>query len=138
MFWLSHHHPEELDRCYRFAGVHVCARCLGTYPVLFFFMAYQLRHRWPLMHELDVPVGVALVAPATLDWAYARFRPHAFTNLWRTATGVLLGLGLGRSLFIHVQRPLPEILLAQGALVTLVVAAVILYRLSRSNRPPTR
>ena len=42
MFWLSHHHPDEYDRCYAVAGVHVCARCLGTYPVLFFFIAYQL------------------------------------------------------------------------------------------------
>ena len=128
MFWLSHHHPDEYDRCYAVAGVHVCARCLGTYPVLFFFIAYQLRHHWPLAHPLDVPLGVALVGPATLDWAYARFKPHAFSNLWRSVTGALLGLGLGRSLFIHVQRPLPEVLLAQGGLVLLVVALTFVAR----------
>jgi uncharacterized membrane protein len=131
MFWLSHHHPDELDRCYSFAGLHICARCLGTYPVLFFFMAFQFKNHWPLIWELDVPIGVALVAPATLDWAYARFKPHAFSNPWRTLTGVLLGLGLGRSLFIHLQKPLPEVLLAQGAFVLTVVAVTFAVRLLR-------
>ena len=34
MFWLSHHHEEEYNRTYLLGGVRVCARCLGTYPVL--------------------------------------------------------------------------------------------------------
>ena len=76
---------------------------------------------------------IALVLPATLDWAWGRFQPHQFSNLWRSATGVLLGLGLGRSLFIHLQRPLPAALLAQGIVVTAIALPVIFtaYRQKR-------
>jgi uncharacterized membrane protein len=134
MFWLSHHPPDELDRCYRFGQVHVCARCLGTYPVMFVVIAAQLALRSPLTHPLDVPLSVALVLPATLDWALGRFQPHRFTNLWRAFTGVLLGMGLGRSLFIHLQRPLPEALLAQGIVVTAIALPVIFTAYRRKRR----
>lgn len=133
MFWLSHHHADELDRCYRLGGVHVCARCLGTYPVLFAAIAAQFALRAPLEHPLDLAGGVALVVPATLDWAFGRFHPHRFSNAWRTFTGVLLGLGLSRSLFIHLQRPLPPVLLAQGAFVSLVALLVFLAAYMRRS-----
>ena len=133
MFWLSHHPPDELDRCYRFGSVHLCARCLGTYPVMFAAIAVQLALRAPLEHPLDLLVCSALVLPATIDWALGRFQPHRFSNLWRSATGVLLGLGMGRSLFIHLQRPLPPALLAQGIVVTAIALPVIFtaYRQKR-------
>ena len=63
---------------------------------------------------------LALTLPALVDWAVGRFRPAAGSNAVRTLTGVLLGLALGRSLYMHVQRPLPPVLLAQAALVTAV------------------
>ncbi len=126
MFWLSHHHADELDRCYRVGGLHICARCLGTYPVLFAALVAQFAVHAPLSYPLDVPIVVALTVPALADWAYGRFRPHAFTNPWRTFTGALLGLALARSLFIHLQRPLPVVLLAQLGLVTAVAGPVIL------------
>jgi uncharacterized membrane protein len=134
MFWLSHHPPEELDRCYRVGSVHLCARCLGTYPVMFAAIAAQLALHFPLEHPLDLPVCVALVLPATIDWAIGRFQPHRFSNAWRTATGVLLGLGLGRSLFIHLQRPLPPALLAQAIVVTGIALPVILTAYRRKRR----
>lgn len=134
MFWLSHHPPEELDRCYRFGSVHLCARCLGTYPVMFAVIAVQLALHAPLEHPLDLPLCVALVLPATIDWAIGRFQPHRFSNLWRTSTGVLLGLGLGRSLFIHLQRPMPPALLAQAIVVTGVSLPVILTAYRRKRR----
>lgn len=135
MFWLSHHHDDELDRCYRVGRVFVCARCLGTYPILFAAIAAQLALHAPLAHPWDVAAGLALVAPATLDWAFGRFHPHRFSNPWRTFTGVLLGLGLGRSLFIHLQKPFPAVLLAQLLGVTVVALPVILasYRRHRQR-----
>lgn len=134
MFWLSHHPPDELDRCYRLGSFHVCARCLGTYPVMFAGIALQLTLHFPLEHPLDVPLSVALVLPATLDWAWGRFQPHRFSNPWRTATGVLLGLGLARSLFIHLQRPLPVALIAQAFVVTGIALPVILASYWRKRR----
>jgi uncharacterized membrane protein len=126
LFWLSHHRDDELDRCYRIGRVHVCARCLGTYPVLFAAFFIQFGLRAPLSHPLDVPLVLALTVPALADWAHGRFRPRAFTNAWRTLTGAALGVALGRTLFIHVQKPLPAALIAQALLVTAVAGPVIL------------
>lgn len=134
MFWLSHHHPDELHRCYRVGGVHLCARCLGTYPILFAALALELALDAPLSHPWDLPVGLALIAPATLDWAFGRFHPHRFPNPWRTFTGALLGLGLGRSLFIHLHKPFPVLLLAQLLGVTAVAVPVILATYRRHGR----
>lgn len=134
MFWLSHHPPEELDRAWKLGRIHICARCLGTYPILFGAIAVQLALHAPLEHPLDIPFSLGLLAPALLDWAYGRFRPHAFSNGWRTFTGVLLGLALGRTLFIHLQRPLPLPLLLQMGLVTGVATPVILATYRRFLR----
>ncbi|RYZ35051.1 MAG: DUF2085 domain-containing protein [Myxococcaceae bacterium] len=133
MFWLSHHHADEFNRTYLLGGVRVCARCLGTYPVLAAVFVGLFALKAPLSWTWDVPVGVALILPALVDWAVGRFRPASGNNAVRTLTGVLLGLGLGRSLYIHVQRPLPAVLLAQALLVTGVAVPVILatYRRPR-------
>jgi len=126
VFWLSHHHEEEYNRTYLFGGVRVCARCLGTYPVLLAVMVGLFAVRAPKAWAWDVPVVLALTVPALLDWAVGRFRPASGSNAVRTLTGVLLGVALGRSLYVHVQKPLPPMLWAQAALVTAVALPVIL------------
>jgi uncharacterized membrane protein len=134
VFWLSHHHADELDRCFQLGGVHVCARCLGTYPVMFAAIAAQLALKAPLEHALDLPIALGLIGPALADWAWGRFQPHRFSNLWRFSTGILLGLGLSRSLYVHLQKPLPAMLLAQMALVTVVATPVILKTYRRGGQ----
>lgn len=126
MFWLSHHHEEEYNRTYVLGGVRVCARCLGTYPVLLAVMVGLFKVRAPLSWEWDVPVVLGLTLPALVDWAVGRFRPRGGSNAVRTLTGVLLGVALGRSLFVHFQRPLPQVLVWQAALVAVVALPVLL------------
>ncbi|WP_309888667.1 DUF2085 domain-containing protein [Archangium sp.] len=133
MFWLSHHHEDEYNRTYLLGGVRVCARCLGTYPVLVAVMMGLFALRAPLAWPWDVPVVLGLTLPALVDWAVGRFRPASGTNTVRTLTGVLLGAALGRSLFVHLQKPLPPMLVWQGALV-LVVALPVLFLSSRGSR----
>ncbi|MCP3098579.1 DUF2085 domain-containing protein [Myxococcus sp. K15C18031901] len=131
MFWLSHHHPDEYNRTYLLGGLRVCARCLGTYPVMLAAMVGLFAARAPLHWAFDVPAVLLLTLPALVDWAVGRFRPVSGSNAVRTATGVLLGLALGRSLHVHLQRPLPVVLLAQAGLVTAVALPVILATYQR-------
>jgi uncharacterized membrane protein len=133
VFWLSHHREDEYNRTYVLGGVRVCARCLGTYPVLLAVLVGLFALRAPLDWGWDVPVVLGLTLPGLVDWALGRFRPAGGSNAVRTLTGVLLGVALGRSLYVHIQRPLPAVLLAQAALVTAVAVPVILatYRRPR-------
>lgn len=126
MFWLSHHHEEEYNRTYLLGGVRVCARCLGTYPVLLAMLVVLFKVRAPLSWEWDVPVVLGLTLPALVDWAVGRFRPAGGSNAVRTLTGVLLGAALGRSLFVHFQKPLPQVLVWQAALVAVIALPVLL------------
>jgi hypothetical protein len=102
--------------------------------VLLVGLAVQIALKAPLEHVLDWTVAIGLLLPATFDWALGRFNPHRFSNVWRTGTGALLGLALARSLFIHFQRPLPAVLLAQGLVVTVVALPVILTSYRRDRR----
>jgi uncharacterized membrane protein len=133
VFWLSHHHENEYNRTYLLGGVRVCARCLGTYPVLLAVMMGLFAVRAPLAWPWDVPVVLGLTLPALVDWSVGRFRPAGGSNAVRTLTGVLLGAALGRSLFVHVQKPLPAVLVWQAALVA-VVALPVLLASSRGSR----
>ena len=133
MFWLSHHPPEEWNRTYRLGGVRVCARCLGTYPVLFAVLGLQLALRAPLAFAAELPVVLLLTLPALLDWARGRFAPERGTNWGRTLTGVLLGLALGRSVYVHLRSPWPPVLRGQLLLIG-AVALPVLAMAWRRNR----
>ncbi len=133
-FWLSHHTPDEYGRTYAIGRWRVCARCLGTYPVMFAAIAAQIAARAPLEWRYDGLVAMLLL-PALADWAYGRFRPKSGANWLRTATGVLLGLALGRTLFAHLKQPLPVWLLVQMAVVTAVAVPVILLTYRRPPEP---
>lgn len=133
MFLLSHHHPEEYSRTYAWGPVRVCARCLGTYPVIFAAIAAQFASGAALLWPADPWISTVLVLPALADWAYGRFRPQSGANWLRTGTGVLLGLSLGRTLYVHFQKPFHLWLLAQLGLVTVVAMPVILEALFRGR-----
>ena len=133
MLWLSHHRESEHHRTVVLGGVRVCARCLGTYPALACTLGLLFHGRAPLAWPWEVPAVLLLTAPALLDWCAGRLRPEGGHNAVRLLTGVLLGVALGRSLHVHLQRPLPPVLLAQGALVTALAGPVIVLALWRAR-----
>ncbi|HZN91087.1 MAG TPA: DUF2085 domain-containing protein [Myxococcales bacterium] len=130
-FWLSHHREDELHRTYQAGGLRLCARCLGVYPVMFAAIAVQLAARAPLDWRWDGPWTLALFAPAVIDWAVGRLAPRFGSNPWRTLTGLLAGLALGRSIYIHLQNPFPVWLQVQLGAVTVAGLAVILTTYAR-------
>lgn len=136
--WLSHHPDSQLGRCYRIGGVHVCARCLGLYPVFALALAAQWVLGGPEHAAWDPFAVFALAAPATLDWARGAADPASGSNPLRTATGVLAGLGLARAGWLVARDPLdPGAWLALLALVALAAVCAVGFR-HRSFRPPAR
>ncbi|NMB73583.1 MAG: DUF2085 domain-containing protein [Myxococcales bacterium] len=126
-FWLAHHGPGELERCYRFfAGrrpVWICARCLGVYPALLATLG--------LLLAVEIQPGVfdmvwlfVLPIPAVVDWGAARLGWSAGTNARRTITGVLLGISLGRTAELNMRDPMQAMVVWQLAILLGVVVAV--------------
>lgn len=132
-FALSHHRPADYHRCVAIGGVHLCARCLGLYPVLFSSIGVQIALRSPLHWAADPWIAFLLPAPAMVDWARGRLDPRTGTNFSRLLTGVLLGLSLGRTLYLHLRRPGFALTMAQlVAMAAIFLAVEVFARL----RPP--
>lgn len=140
-FFLSHHPANQYHRCVRIAGLHVCARCLGLYPVMFAVIAAQIALKAPLAWPYDAFVAFLLPAPTMLDWARGRFDPLAGSNLTRVITGFLLGISLGRTIYLHLVSPGFPLSMAQLGAIGAIVAGVELavWRRGRKtdpNEPP--
>ena len=130
-FLLAHHRPEEYDRCYALGGLHVCARCAGLYPALLVMLALQLkglvgplRAEWAVLFLLPVP--------AVFSWARRRLTGAAGSNPFATVTGALLGVALGRGLFLYLHDHGSVAFWAQAAgLVVVVLTVETLARLKK-------
>jgi uncharacterized membrane protein len=95
---LSHHASQDLHHCYRLGvtpeGLHVCARCLGLYPVLLATIGFEVG-LWRLEFDLRWLLAFSLVTPAVIDWSRSMLFAARGSNVWRTVTGGLAGVGLG-------------------------------------------
>jgi hypothetical protein len=99
--WLSHHWPEEYDRCVRIGRSHVCRRCLWFWPTCLATTTLALAGvRWPV--ELDPWLLFLLPVPVVVEWwceqldlvRYSARRQVVLTLLCAPAVGV----GLARYL----------------------------------------
>ncbi|WP_121822180.1 DUF2085 domain-containing protein [Halostella salina] len=131
-FLLSHHAPEERDRCHELnffsRQIYLCARCSGIYPGILLALMYPFQ-------LASVPVIALLPLPALIDWAITSFGKTNGSNVIRTVTGVLLGFGYGMAL----RRLLLELetrILIIG--VVYATVAILLIAIERSSeREPT-
>jgi hypothetical protein len=65
--WLSHHWPEQYDRCTVIGRSHVCRRCLWFWPATFLSMAAALAGLpWP--DRLDPWLLALLPVPVVAEW----------------------------------------------------------------------
>ena len=99
--WLSHHWPEDYDRCVRIGHRHVCRRCLWFWPACLATMLLTLAGlRWP--DALDPWLVALLPVPVVIEWwgehlgliRYSAARQVPLTLLAAPAVGV----GLARYL----------------------------------------
>jgi uncharacterized membrane protein len=100
--WLSHHHPEDHERCLVVRGRLVCRRCFVLYPLGFSVALLTLAGGglWPT--SLDPLLIWLLCIPATVDFVgeqlgwfrYAARRQAVVTAVVAVAYGRGLGLEL--------------------------------------------
>ena len=102
-FTLSHHYSHQYNRCYKIGRLHFCARCLGLYPILLIFIFLQfyieISPLWESVLLFLFPM------PALIDWSIAVLIQNKGLNSIRTSTGFLLGLSLGRLIYLHIIHP---------------------------------
>lgn len=96
---LSHHWPEEWDRCAVIRGRHVCRRCLTVWPVAVIAMAAALLGvTWPA--TWDVALLLLLPVPAVADFAADQLgaaKHSAARQVWTNVPAAwAFGVGLAR------------------------------------------
>lgn len=102
--WLSHHYPDQYERCVRIGHRHVCRRCLVLYPLAFAVMFLSLAGlTWPgsldgvLLVLLPLPAAAELIAEQV---GFARYQPTRQVLLT-----IPLAVALGRGFAIYVEDP---------------------------------
>lgn len=101
-FWLTHHHPDQYDRCTRLGARHVCRRCLTLYPVAFLFAALTLVgwSAWP--ESLDLWFIWLPCIPVTVDFVLEQLGVVRYSArrqfLTTLAVAPALGRGIGHEL----------------------------------------
>ena len=136
-FLLAHHGPKNLERCYRFWIANrpfwLCARCLGVYPMLAVVFVMQCAIPVP-EGWWDIPWLFLLPIPALVDWGLARLGRRTGSNPGRTITGAVLGLSLGRSIYLNMIRPARALVVWHFGMLVAVVVLLETWARWRSAR----
>jgi len=131
--WLSHHWPEDYDRCAVVGRSHVCRRCLWFWPTCLGVTVLTLAGvRWPL--GLDPWLLFLLPVPVVADWwaehlelvEYSATRQVALTLVAAPAVGV----GLAR----YLESPGDTLFWSVVAVYAVVCLVPVLIR-SRRRSP---
>ncbi len=101
--WLTHHWPNEYERCVTVGGRHVCRRCLVLYPVALavLFLSASGFHLWP--ESLDVWVIWLSCLPATADFMAEKLFDTPYNPRRQVLVTAMVALGVGRGLHYEIQ-----------------------------------
>jgi hypothetical protein len=102
--WLSHHWPEDYDRCVLVGRRHVCRRCLFFYPVCFAVMVASLAGvGWP--RELDAWLVWLLPVPVVVEWWGEHLGWWRYAPTRQVALSLLAAPAVGRGLARYLEEP---------------------------------
>ncbi len=96
--WLSHHQPDQYDRCVVLANRHVCRRCLALHPLsIIIAIASAVGYApWP---EAWDPAAIWLLSlPATLDFLGEQLSLVAYNAKRQVAATLITAFAFGRAL----------------------------------------
>lgn len=120
--WLSHHHPDQHDRCVFIGKRPVCRRCLALWPLTIFLMVLQLVLIGPVKSTFWDLIAIIPVLPGFVDFL-------GTTRLWWSYSPkrVLIGsffmaIGLSR-LFISYSLFFP--IFATMALLAFLIVGLL-------------
>ena len=102
--WLSHHWPDQYDRCVLVGHRHVCRRCLVMYPLAFLVAGLAVAG-WALPSPWSQIALVVLPLPALVDFVGEHRRLWAHSPRRLTWLGALQGLGLGVGFGRYLDNP---------------------------------
>ncbi|MCU1351338.1 MAG: hypothetical protein JWM05_547 [Acidimicrobiales bacterium] len=102
--WLSHHWPQDYDRCAVVAGRHVCRRCLAMYPVAAVAAVLAgLGWWWP--RALDAPAIWLLPLPAVADFVADNLGWLPYSGRRQLVLSAVGALGAGAGYHRYLQHP---------------------------------
>ncbi|MFI5041422.1 MAG: hypothetical protein ACHQNA_06175 [Acidimicrobiales bacterium] len=131
--WLSHHPPDELDRCVVVAGQHVCRRCLLLWPLTFVALALALAGvRWP--RSADDLLLVVLPLPAVIEFVLEHAGRWPYLPRLQAVVTVPLAAALGVGFDRYLHHPGDTLFWA----VTVVYSAVYALAAFSANRRSPR
>jgi hypothetical protein len=102
--WLSHHWPDDYDRCVVVAGRHVCRRCLVLYPLAIAVMVSSVAGA-RLPGGVEVAAMALLPLAAVIDFVVEHLGRSRPSPRRLVAVTVPLGVGLGLGFGRYVQSP---------------------------------
>ena len=100
--WLSHHPPDQYERCLRVGRLHVCRRCTLLYPLAFAVTAAALLTGSELTTGAAVAV-VVLPVPCVVEFCLEQTGRIAYRPARQLATtaGLAVGLGIGFARYLR-------------------------------------
>lgn len=96
--WLSHHQPEQYDRCIVVGKRHICRRCLALHPLSLLIAVASVAGFAPWPGSWDPAAIWLLSMPATLDFLAEQLGLAAYNPKRQVAATLATSFAFGRAL----------------------------------------
>jgi hypothetical protein len=131
-FWLTHHVPEQHDRCTHVGSTLVCRRCLSTYPIALFVMALSLVGvHWPVNY--DAVLLWVMPAPAIADFVAEHFGVVKYNSRRQVVLSAIGAIAFGRGLGRYLRLPSDHLFWTVSVVYSLVMVGSVAINLYRTN-----